>query len=932
MTAAAWLVMVVLLLCVAASDVAGQACSSYTTESACYGARTTCRWNPFIPACVDGPPTTCSQFFRDSTGCATNNSCAVNAFNAMCFRVPTDPPVSPSCNALTSVQACINAGCYYDIYSPSATSTAGKCYATFAEVKGLFPSCNTYSYYPSNVFADACSAARACTPIPASSLCQNPVGYSPNDVLLANRVTASYVATWTNPSITLDTLLFNMIMSVPTKQFLNVTAPLLHTVSFGPTGSLPRPLQPSKCNDLLQAQPAYGMGLPRISPAFSNSTALYAGLKASMPNLVYTSNDAVSAALYQATGYTRVGGTSVTASVYVDDNVVNKVIGGSADWLVANCNSTRTVVSTDETRYVHTPCLDVRSAVFEATTCFLLYNSIYTYGTAFFGASQRASLNVFVRAPADTSVGATVPFTAKRQIIVTLTYRTTNPNVVLGLRGLQDVSMVSTGGTTQTTPPTNCLGTRPVLVVPPSGMPQPCLDVTTSPTTYCWNTIVQLETRYNLPAADGLGLVKCVYQPDAVRIAEMGSNIPYPTSLDGVHNFYQFPYQWPLNNLTTGPFAAVGSDPTGAIGDQVAVSLTQTTPTDITYFGGTLPAPTCGILPFANSPITDLITPTYINNNGTFAIDLRNMALKTGSLLIFACVYSNGTRATFRLNFKTSLYLVPLDATGNLILNSGGSPLATLPWSQIAVTVPYTIRSAAGAHIDAVNAQLGVDAFGVTTGDLTSRMPANGYGVIIPFFGTLPALPLPTPGNRRLLQQQQESTDPVIQESTASFYVLLPSNVTQAAYSPASVQEAATTGLAVIGTIGGVVVGTLVLAGFAATASAVGATAAAAASTLGILGTTTTAATVASVGSSAATASSVSAIAGIVAGKPRGRGRAIESLSKSSSKRSESAHNTRSSTAVKIDVHSSRPSSATRKPSRSTYAHLDADDSDLQDL
>jgi hypothetical protein len=800
------------------------ACSSYTVETDCYNARAYCRWNPFLPACVDGPPTTCGQLFRDTVGCANNANCAKNIFNNACFTVPTAAPASALCNVQTTVQNCQSNNCYFDAYSPSPTSMGGKCYASFAEVKGLFPSCNTYSYYPSSAFMDACSSSRSCTALTATSLCQNPVGYSPNDVLFVNRVTNSFVFNVLNPSINLDTLQFSAINSIPFQQFLNVTAPLLHTFTFGSTANSPRPLQPSKCNDLLQTRPGYGLALPRINPAFPNTTALYAGLLASK-NLVYTTNDALSTALYQATGYTNVGGTSVTQQVYVTPDTVNKLVGGSADWLVANCGSTRTVVSTDSTCYLHQVSEDVQSQYYEATATFFIYNCLYTSGATYFGATQRSALSLFINTPPDTTVNATVPGAAKRRFTAWLTYRSTNPNVVLGLRGLQDVSMVSTGGTAQSMPPTNCLGTHPVSVTPPSGLPTQCTDVTTVPPTYCWTTVVKFEDNYNLPTPDGLALVKCAYQPAAVRIAAMGSDIPFPAGLDGIHDFYVFPKQWALNNFTTGPYTPISADSTGVVGDKIGVTLPLATPVDITYFGGTLDTPQCGILPFAYSPITDLIVPTYYNkNNISFAVDLRNMALDTNSLLIFACTYKNTTRSSFRLNFRDSLELWPLDATGEVIRNSQGAPLATLPWSSLASTVPYTIRSAIGAHVRAVDDQLGVDAFGVVVGDVMARMACNGFAPVIPFYGTLPALPTASlqSRRRRLLQANPTDTsqdDALIQDSKAFFGVLLPANLTQPVYIPDVEAKAATGGLAVVGVLGGVVVGVVAAAAAVAVVS-----------------------------------------------------------------------------------------------------------------
>jgi hypothetical protein len=804
------------------STVHGQTCGTYTVEGDCYNARATCRWFAATSTCISGAPSTCEQMYRDPVGCS--GTCARNIFSGGCYTLPTAAPVSSTCNSQTTVSGCTSNGCYYDAYWPSTTSTAGKCVASISEIKSNFPTCFIYTNYPSNAFSDACSDYRACSPLSGTTVCQNPIGSGTTSVLTANRVFTSYVYQLLNPSLNVDTLQFGIVNSIPTGQFLNTTMPLHHTITFGSTNLLPRPLQPSKCNDLLQAQPALNAGLPTINPAYTDTSGLLAGLVSST-NLVFSQNNSLSTALYQAVGYANVGGTSITASVSITNQTVSKQLSANANWLVANCGATRTTISTDQTLYIIPITLDVRSAYYQSSAPITIYSLLSTFGTVSFGATQRAALTIFADAPVDTSVNATVPGTVKRRFTTYFTFRTTNPNVVVGLRGLQDVSMISTGGTVQTTPPTNCFGTRPISVTAPTGLPTACTDIAaTTPPTYCWVSAVTLETRYNVPTLDGKGLTLCSNQLPSVRIAEMGSDIPYPSGLDTVHSFYQFAKQWPIGNLTTGPFSSIGTDYTGAMGDYVDVKLTQLTPVDINYFAGVVSAPTCGILPSVTSTCADLIVPTYMNkNNVSFAVDLRNVALDTNSLLIFACCNKNTTINTYRLNFKTSLYFLPLDATGEVILNAAGGPLATLPFSSVALTAPYTIRSQPGAHTAAVNAQIGCDSIGVSVRDLQSRMTGNGYAMVAPYYDTLPVIPAASSGTRRRMLSTQDSTDDmtgtVIRDDAAYFGILLSANLTSNLYIPDPKSAAAGQGLAVIGVVAGTVVGVLAVAAAAAAVS-----------------------------------------------------------------------------------------------------------------
>jgi len=762
-----------LLLLAVATTVHAQTCSTYD-EATCYTNRATCHFKPLEAVCTDGAPLTCEENYRDS-GATLGAECAVNTANNQWFTIPAAAPYDATLDAMTNSADCIAANGFWDPYSPMGTATGGHCYASLSEETSQFPLCLTWSNYPANVAAMACNDGRGCG-LAGSNICVPLTDIAPV-APTNNQVSSNFTVSLLNARIIFNPYpQFEATLQLPQSQYFDPLHPRLHAFGFGegPQAYDSNRLGANNaCNNLFGPWPAYGIGEPKVDPPYADTATLYSTFQTNFGTDFSLVEPALEPALVDAmfdiTGYTRFDSGILTSSTLSGNNV-NLNIRQSMQQIITKCGGNFTTLSDDETRYDMSVWVMSRIGDNVAKVKFDMSPIVYTWGSSNLGAT---AANTYTLRLGDQFANGVTPSSKHRAFSVFLTYRTQSASNVIGLRSLDDVSMFLTGGNgaQPVGAPTNCFGTHPVQVLPPTHAPKFCSG---SSGPYCWTTRVDFETRDLVPNSSGDSLNLCSYQLEADRAAEMGGSggtPAYPSNLDYDQSFYQFPKQWLWASGPTGSNTVAGTDPTGATGDRVQITLTTKVFPLIGDVQGRIPDPKCGILPRFDSPLEDVVTPT--TNMSGFLVDMRNAALANNYLLCVACFFETpDLRSAYELFIKDGSVFNGLDASGEIQRDDLDFPLTERFFSELLPYIPYTTRSHPGARITASTLELGVDGFCVAPAVLRDKLEAPGAAMQLQQYARMPPVgdlrmdqSNPTPG-RRLLQFEDDEANNTASNTT----------------------------------------------------------------------------------------------------------------------------------------------------------------------
>lgn len=734
------------------------------TQTGCYAQRATCSWDYLVSGtCIQGAPTTCESYFTDATGCASSPTlCALSTQSGRCYTR------APACSTLTSTGCgqrsdctysggactatpsgcgvyatgapCGNTGCYWDVYTSIATgspptSGGGQCFGNLQEVN-LIWGCSRWSGYPLTTFNGnpvnlACSAhgcglvGGQCVAVDAGTITAD------GGTQLSTLIDFAVVNAQLNP----QTLVFNADISIPMSNFWAPLAPIYTMVVIGDVLLTPGNFPPASQQYLRPGLCTSVLSLPaQAASTFSDLTTLYSYFITRVQathSLPFNTTDVRDVAISAILG--KYNFNSATGPVYGADipagltNVLLHVGGNLAAW-ANSCGVTKTVAPT-YTQYVvpitiltqTTPLPGSGSSMYMQDTA-RLSHTISTYGSVTISATSAAARTIAVTSVVDQQLDCAAGL-MRRVFVITEQWAAVDPTQVVGLRSAADIVPQPGSGVGT---PYNCFGTQPTSVTQQACSGGIC------------TTVATFRTRcVNVPT-DGSAFTNCANAQAADRIADMGANVAYPTALNGVQTFYQFPRSWSAATGITDPnYTNAGFDSTGVTPDTVTVNIQQRTyPVFASTFSLSVLA---GLLPIPESPLTSLVVLSNTTGQGTYLTQLRNAQIEMSKSFTPVIEFPTAQQQqTFSLQMDlSSLYIYGLSSSGALLAN------APLRWTDLA---PYTQRSPRqqlnGCNtcqlLTAVAAAIGTDGFSVPVVVLQTKLNANGYRLIVNYNATLP--------------------------------------------------------------------------------------------------------------------------------------------------------------------------------------------------
>lgn len=332
-------------------------------------------------------------------------------------------------------------------------------------------------------------------------------------------------------------------------------------------------------------------------------------------------------------------------------------------------------------------------------------------------------------------------------------------NAKVGPRSLSDISLrspLSPPG------PVNCYGDNITNYIDLG-----CNDATYTCT---FQIVTQSQCRPLTPDGEAFNL--CSYAPATARFLDMGSDIPYPTELNGLHTIYVNVYDCDASNecslANQSPFGYPDQIQTRIISSNYLAQSIASNPFRVA--GGFLPTPFSQLDAF--NRLTDNIDPTgavrrfdgnvFSNQPVTIAVvlpqEIRNrydlrLQLNAGNVTIYPLNPVGirlGTTGTFN---------------GTVFDTTGYTGVESLDFSDIALATLFTPKNAyddgCGAQLtcqklSACNNILGCDGFSVPVAQLRSLMDANGYEFELTYKIGLTNPDGSTPNARTLLSVDNE--------------------------------------------------------------------------------------------------------------------------------------------------------------------------------
>lgn len=740
------------------------------SELSCYDQRATCHYDIRTGQCFDGAPATCYDYHRDAAGCVA--PCAIEPNSGRCHAPPpacetlgdtdcakrSDCQVLPSsgcqsgaaagtCGSHLTPSACSSAKCYWDF-------AKAQCYFNLQEVNALYP-CQYWIGWPSS---DAVCGLHGCAA--TSGLC-----FSAN--LLETFVDDGYSASvqlrysLLDVRVARDTLTLSAQVMFPNDYFYKPNDPVMHSLVLGPL-SYPAAIQPGLCTSVLY-QPS-----TIVKSTYVDQPALYAYYLQQVGttrSLAFNGADPRDAAVAAIVGQWNTGGSSWVRAI--DNSPFFNATFASVQldlaWCVNMCGC-EVSVHPSYTQYNVPLGVVGRSAGGVGAARQNVTVVINTYGSVQVLANSKNPLVATLPLVEDTP-DSCPPGQQRRTFTLRLRVRNAfEADRVVGVFSLSDVSMVPSGFVQTVGAPTNCFDTRPVSVQGPTACPNGECD-----------SFIRFEGRCTPIHADGDSLNKCSYQPPSARLQDLGdANGVYPTSLDGVHDTYVYVKSVlaALGAADPSPYP-VGTDPTGAVPDRIAVNIDMPTyPVSQTNMTLTVRA---GLLPYPDAPFEQMLELSS-SANASYRVDQRNAQLYFDRVLTFA-VYAPlpSQRETFLLGMMPdSIKFYGLSSTG-LPMMAPPIDFATLQASL--VRTPRRVECPNCLTPQAVRAgYTGIDAFSVPVLVLRALLPANGYRLELSWNYTLPTTgeaPDQVPTGRRLLQATSGGSTEAISSGTLAIDLML---------------------------------------------------------------------------------------------------------------------------------------------------------------
>lgn len=276
--------------------------------------------------------------------------------------------------------------------------------------------------------------------------------------------------------------------------------------------------------------------------------------------------------------------------------------------------------------------------------------------------------------------------------------------------------------------------------------------------TCTYEYVTQSRCRVKLPNNSEI-FNQCQYAKDADRIADMGSDIAYPKTLDSLHRHFINVYTCDAvdtNNCTLSNQSPLGYP------DPVTFRLTNSD-----FLSQAIEANpfqvTSGLLPFPTAIISQF---NYLSDKSVRGAQVFDGNLFSNQPVTILTLLPEATRDTNDLritNTPVNVTITPLNAQAQPLING-----RILTYSDIRSRVLYTTKNdyddGCGAQIacktlPACNGIYGCDGFSIPTSQLLALSPANGYAIVVNYRIGFARPDGSAPNARRLLSHNELAFD-----------------------------------------------------------------------------------------------------------------------------------------------------------------------------
>jgi len=713
--------------------------------AACYTNRASCHYSLATNACTNPAPINCVQFLSDQTGCtASTFNCTFNTSNQQCIAKPgscglinttlacsqrsdcqwfnnTCKPGTTICGNTTSFAICSASSCLWDPY-------LSQCFDDLSEVTVINP-CSSWSSYPQ---PNTACAFHGCQLDVTGYICMNAGSFTGN----ITAVTDTFSPLFVNPIVIQASYTFEVQVWIPNQIRLYPAYWVYISIGGGIAGySNDGAFKPSICNDVKSYNQTIGppqytavadpVGLQNY---FNSWVTTYGSL-----NFSAASNATFGSVLASVIGPLNTGPGLFVRNVAIDPtgNYYINTVSGYIPTLLQNCSAYgATALYTTTGIYISFPLVVAQrsylNSYIESDTNF--YIIIPTTGVITTGASS--SYQPSISRTEVLSVTSNCPAGQAREVYTyLLSEGAVYDGYYVGPRNISDILWTSPiyNNTLE-----NCYN-ETVTSLTPLGLFNSAYLIKFTSQTACRPI-----------AADGLAFNLCSRALDTDRIALMGGNFSFPSSLNGKHSVYINNYRCPgtanFLNGYAGCTLAVQT-PTGAP-DEYPIFLSlliypQTTVNvqySVTF--GLLPTPTD--LNIGDLEILSISTSTGTNITAT---DTYNAAMRWNGVItpVIEMLASLTNIATLIIDI-TQFSITPTDPYGVPI--PGGR---ILYWGDVA---PYMLYVPSIAKIDlycttctilpvTVNIT-STDGFAIPVLSLRGLSPGNGYLFNFNYYFTMP--------------------------------------------------------------------------------------------------------------------------------------------------------------------------------------------------
>ncbi len=274
--------------------------------------------------------------------------------------------------------------------------------------------------------------------------------------------------------------------------------------------------------------------------------------------------------------------------------------------------------------------------------------------------------------------------------------------------------------------------------------------------TFTCKTTFVTRTACRVFTEDGNAFTKCSYAKDADRIADMGSDIPYPTTLDTLHTIFFYrrncgPFDFDVSSCPIYTTSGDGHPDTVSahVSGSAFPDTTQTSPQFVV---------STGFLPGQNQGLGAGVDATA-----------GSIQLQADGLITLFASLGVVTRNRYILEVVLSNTIItPLDSAGGPMTSVPGyTGPAQLTYYEFRTSLLYSAKfdfdqgcGAAGTcqTLPACEGIVGCDGFSLPVAQLQALMPSPRYSIVLAYEIDLPTDSNP-PTRRRLLSYLGDSAD-----------------------------------------------------------------------------------------------------------------------------------------------------------------------------